>query len=65
MKTVTTKHEFTPTSPGTRTEKININKYYHATYGINPKKVRVKRTLDHMSEHGGNIKYDKYTGEIQ
>ena len=28
-------------------------------------KTRPKRTLDHMSEHDGNIKYDKYTGEIQ
>ena len=25
----------------------------------------IKRTLDHMDEHDGNIKYDKYTGEIQ
>ena len=28
-------------------------------------RARVKRTLDHMSEHDGNIKYDKYTGEIK
>ena len=26
---------------------------------------RVKRSLDHMSEHDGNIKYDKYADEIQ
>ena len=30
-----------------------------------PQRAHVKRTLDHMSEHDGNIKYDKYTGEIQ
>ena len=30
-----------------------------------PQGARGKRTLDHMSEHGSNIKYDKYTGEIQ
>ena len=30
-----------------------------------PKRARVKRTLEHMSEHDGNIKYDKYTCEIQ
>ena len=28
-------------------------------------RVRIKRILDHMAEHDGNIKYDKYTGEIQ
>ena len=28
-------------------------------------RARVKRTLDHMSKHDRNIKYDKYTGEIQ
>ena len=28
-------------------------------------RARVKRTLNHMSEHDGNIKYDKYTDEIQ
>ena len=28
-------------------------------------RARVNRTLDHMSEHGSNIKYDKYTGKIQ
>ena len=27
-------------------------------------RARIKRTLDHMAEHDGNIKYDKYTGEI-
>ena len=32
---------------------------------VEPQRARVKRTLDHMSEHDGNIKYDKYTGEIQ
>ena len=30
-----------------------------------PQRARIKRTLDHMDEHEGNIKYDKYTGEIQ
>ena len=30
-----------------------------------PQRSRVKRTLDHMPEHDGNIKYDKYTCEIQ
>ena len=31
-----------------------------------PQRARIKRTLDHMdTEHDGNIKYDKYTGEIQ
>ena len=30
-----------------------------------PQRARIKRTLDHMDEHDGNIKYDKYTGEIQ
>ena len=30
-----------------------------------PRRARVKRTLEHMSEYDGNIKYDKYTGEIQ
>ena len=30
-----------------------------------PHRARIKRTLDHMAEHDGNIKYDKYTGEIQ
>ena len=30
-----------------------------------PQRARIKRTLGHMSEHGRNIKYDKYTGEIQ
>ena len=30
-----------------------------------PQRARLKHTLDHMSEYGGNIKYDKYTGEIQ
>ena len=29
-----------------------------------PQRTRIKRTLDHMAEHNGNIKYDKYTGEI-
>ena len=29
-----------------------------------PQKARIKRTLDHMAEHDGNIKYDKYTGEL-
>ena len=28
-------------------------------------KARIKRTLDHMAKHDGNIKYDKYTGKIQ
>ena len=28
-------------------------------------RARIKRTLDHMAERDGNIKYDKYTGEIQ
>ena len=28
-------------------------------------KARVKRTLDHISGHDGNIKYVKYKGEIQ
>ena len=28
-------------------------------------RARIKRTLDHIVEHDGNIKYDKYTGEIQ
>ena len=28
-------------------------------------RARIKRTLDHMAEHDGNIKHDKYTGEIQ
>ena len=30
-----------------------------------PQRACIKRTLDHMSEHDGNIKYDKYTGEIK
>ena len=30
-----------------------------------PQRARIKRTLDHMAEHDGNIKYDKYAGEIQ
>ena len=30
-----------------------------------PQRARIKRTLYHMDEHDGNIKYDKYTGEIQ
>ena len=30
-----------------------------------PQRARIKRTLDHMDEHDGNIKYDKYTGEIR
>ena len=30
-----------------------------------PQRARIKRTLDHMAEHDGNIKYEKYTGEIQ
>ena len=30
-----------------------------------PQIARINRTLDHMDEHDGNIKYDKYTGEIQ
>ena len=30
-----------------------------------PQRARIKRTLDHIDEHDGNIKYDKYTGEIQ
>ena len=29
-----------------------------------PQRARIKHTLDHMAEHDGNIKYDKYTGEI-
>ena len=29
-----------------------------------PQRARIKRTLDHMAEHDGNIKYHKYTGEI-
>ena len=28
-------------------------------------RARIKRTLDHMDEHDGNIKYYKYTGEIE
>ena len=28
-----------------------------------PQRARIKRTLDYMAEHDGNIKYDKYTGE--
>ena len=30
-----------------------------------PQRTHIKRTLDHMDEHDGNIKYGKYTGEIQ
>ena len=30
-----------------------------------PQRAHVKRTLDHMPEHNGNRKYDKYTVEIQ
>ena len=30
-----------------------------------PQRARIKRTLDHMAEHDGNLQYDKYTGEIQ
>ena len=30
-----------------------------------PQRACKKRTLDHIAEHDGNIKYDKYTGEIQ
>ena len=30
-----------------------------------PQIEHVKRTLDHMSEHDGNIKYNTYTDEIQ
>ena len=30
-----------------------------------PQRVRLKRTLDHMSEYDGNINDDKCTGEIQ
>ena len=30
-----------------------------------PQRARIIRTLDYMAEHDGNIKYDKYTGEIQ
>ena len=30
-----------------------------------PQRAHIKRTLDHMAEHDRNIKYDKYTGEIQ
>ena len=30
-----------------------------------PQRARIKRTLDHMAEHDGKIKYDKYTDEIQ
>ena len=30
-----------------------------------PQRSRLKRTLYHMSKHDGNIKYDKYAGEIQ
>ena len=29
-----------------------------------PQRARMQCTLDHMAEHDGNIKYDKYTGEI-
>ena len=29
-----------------------------------PQRACIKRTLDHMAEHEGNIKYDKYTDEI-
>ena len=34
-------------------------------YMYEPQNSRVNRTLDHMAEHDGNIKYDKYTGEIK
>ena len=30
-----------------------------------PQRARIKRILDHMAEHDGNIKYDKYADEIQ
>ena len=30
-----------------------------------PQRARIKRTLDHMAGHDGNIKYHKYTSEIQ
>ena len=30
-----------------------------------PQRAPIKRTLDHMAEHDGNIQYDKYTGEMQ
>ena len=34
-------------------------------YMQEPQRARIKRILDHMAEHGGNIKYDNYTGQIQ
>ena len=30
-----------------------------------PQRTRIERTLDHLDGHDGNIKYDKYTDEIQ
>ena len=30
-----------------------------------PQKDRVRRTINHMSEHKDNLNYDKHTGEIQ
>ena len=30
-----------------------------------PLRAHIQGTLDHMVEHDGNIKYEKYTGEIQ
>ena len=30
-----------------------------------PQRERIKHTLDHMGEHDGNIKYEKYTCAIQ
>ena len=44
-------------------KKIAIDSTMH--HMEEPQRTRVKRTLDGMSEHAGNIKYDKYTDEIQ
>ena len=44
-------------------KKISMDSTMH--HMQEPQRARIKRTLDHMAEHDGNIKYDKYTGEIQ
>ena len=44
-------------------KKISIDSTMH--HMQEPQRTHIKHTLDHMAEHDGNIKYDKYTGEIQ
>ena len=47
------------------TKKKDISMHSTMHHMQEPQRARIKLTLEHMAEHDGNIKYDKYTGEIQ